>query len=126
MALNLGFNGALGAAAAPDFTNLFQAAPVGVEQRDAHTGRFPVLAARANSTGPTGPTAHLFMDAEDEDFQFAASIIDACVSTTVYKVQCTAHPSSMYSSACNPTAQVCCLHFHPPPTFMPNPTEEKN
>lgn len=110
MALNLGFSAALGAAPNPEFNNLF-AAPV-VEER---ARRFLPIAARANGT--TGPTISLFMDSADDDFHFAASIVDACVSTTVYAIQCTSHPSRSYTDACGPNAPV-----PPPPPSSPHPS----
>src|SRR3954453_21560072 len=49
---------------------------------------YPVIHAR-NDTNTRNNTVNLFVEASGNDYEFAASIVEACVETTVYAIQCT-------------------------------------
>jgi hypothetical protein len=66
------------------------------------------LQARDNSTA-SNSTVNLFLGsggAEFRDWDYAASIITACVDQTVYAIQCTSAPQSVGSATCGPNAPV--------------------
>lgn len=63
---------------------------------------FRTVVARNDSAS----TVNLFIDAADENMQYAASIIDACSERTVYAIHCTKGPSYIGSATCGPNAAV--------------------
>lgn len=116
MALSVGFSAVQGFANGPqnDYAAaLVQSpAPAAVPGvfHEARSGRFPMMARASNGTS-SGPSVSLFMDADDNDFEFAASIVEACVSTTVYAIQCTSYPGGYSTDICGRNAPVCLPAF---------------
>jgi hypothetical protein len=76
MSLNVFGNGV--GAAAGDFASLFVGEP----------STNPVRARQAGDS--TVPTVNMFIDSEDPDYEYGASIIRACADVTVLELQCTA------------------------------------
>lgn len=74
---------------------------------------YHVLDARQNSTTASA-TVNMFIDAQSNDFEYAASIITACVDQTVYALQCTSAPVGVDPSACGPNAGVSFTLLHMP------------
>ena len=81
-------------------------------------GRYPIIQARNDtSTAPLNNTVNLFMDVESDDYGFVASVITACLETTVYAIRCTKAPKNEVEilaglgfnpgDICGPTASVC-------------------
>lgn len=60
----------------------------------------PILNARNASTtaGTASDSVNMFLDALDEDYEFAASIVTACEDRTVYALQCTSAPKDIFSA----------------------------
>lgn len=70
-------------------------------------GSYQVLEARQNSTiGNSTVTVNMFIDSENSDYEYAASIITACVDQTVYALQCTSAPDTVGAATCGPNAAV--------------------
>ena len=105
----------------------------GLAPRENHV-RYPVLHPRndTSSSKPNstfdGPTVNMFIDALDDDYGYAASIINACVGTTVYALQCTKGPAAESASlaalgagqfACGPDSPDVCFQPSPPSPFAP-------
>lgn len=56
----------------------------------------------------SGPSSvNIFIDANDSDNEYAASVVAACESQTVYAIQCTAGSDA----ACGSDTPVCSLSF---------------
>ncbi|KAE9369692.1 hypothetical protein N431DRAFT_413964 [Stipitochalara longipes BDJ] len=68
-------------------------------------GSYHILDARDNST-TANATVNMFIDSEGSDYEYAASIVTACVDQTVYALQCTAGPSNVGSETCGPNAVI--------------------
>lgn len=47
--------------------------------------------ARVSNGTTNGPSVSLFLDSDDPDYRWAGSVVEACVSTTVYALQCTSY-----------------------------------
>jgi hypothetical protein len=96
MALNAGFAIVQGFANGPqnDYAAALVQSPAPASVpgvfHEARSGRFPVMARASNGTS-NGPEVSLFMDSDDPDYRYAGSIVEACVSTTVYALQCTSY-----------------------------------
>jgi hypothetical protein len=71
--------------------------------------RYPVVRARNSST--TGNTVNMFIDAQESDFAYAASIVTACADQTVYEMRCTSGPASIGTKTCGPDAAVSFTHL---------------
>jgi hypothetical protein len=71
--------------------------------RDRDINSLRVLAPR-NETAMSSDTVNLFIDAIDENFGYAASIVEACVEQTVYALQCTS--GNVGSATCGPNGAV--------------------
>lgn len=69
------------------------------------TPAYPMLHARNNSS-PANNTVNMFLDSIDGNFEYAASIVTACVDQTVYAIQCTGGPTRFGSATCGPNAVV--------------------
>lgn len=93
----------LGAAGVPTLDNFL--AP-GLAGRAVEQPTYPVIQARNESTTRNN-TVNMFVDGS-EDFQYAASVVTACVDQTIYAIQCTAAPSSLRigSETCGPNGVV--------------------
>ncbi|KUJ13378.1 uncharacterized protein LY89DRAFT_721403 [Mollisia scopiformis] len=66
------------------------------------------LNTRDNST--TGnSTINMFIDAESSDYEYAASIVTACVDQTVYAIQCTANLPLVDGATCGPNGVIATL-----------------
>lgn len=65
---------------------------------------FPTIHARNTSTETD--TVNLFIDSVNEDYEYAASIVTACVDQTVYALQCTSAPLGEGTAACGVNAPV--------------------
>ncbi|KAK0119468.1 hypothetical protein ONS95_010916 [Cadophora gregata] len=66
---------------------------------------YPVLHPRQNSTAPaTNDTVNMFIDSMDEDWEYAASIIEACADRTVLALRCTSGGSFVGTQTCGPNA----------------------
>jgi len=68
-------------------------------------GVYPVLQARNGSTTANN-TVNMFIDSTNSNYEYAASIITACVDQTVYALQCTAAPVGVGSNTCGPNGAV--------------------
>jgi hypothetical protein len=98
---NLGFN---------DFVN-----HPGVAARAVEYGAssYPVLHPRQNTTQPTAnDTVNIFIDSTNEDWEYAASIIEACSDQTVLALQCTSGGDFVGTETCGPNAAVRHIPFH--------------
>ncbi|KAH6722818.1 hypothetical protein BKA61DRAFT_648098 [Leptodontidium sp. MPI-SDFR-AT-0119] len=73
---------------------------VGVEYG---SSSYPVLHPRQNGTAPAN-TVNMFIDSLDQDWEYAASIIEACNGQTVMALQCTSGDSFAGSQTCGPNA----------------------
>jgi len=116
-----------------NFPGLSEFVHSGLTPRIDHDSRNPILNARVDNittNTATGPTVNVFIDALHDNYEYAASIVSACVQTTVYALQCTKGPvveSSLLDSlglatlvACGPNALVC---FYAHPTIQVNKTD---
>ncbi|KAL2070278.1 hypothetical protein VTL71DRAFT_13304 [Oculimacula yallundae] len=73
---------------------------------------YPVLHPRQNSTAPaSNDTINMFIDSQDKDWKYAASIVEACADQTIIALQCTSGDSFVGSSTCGPNAQIATVTF---------------
>ncbi|KAI3326947.1 hypothetical protein HD806DRAFT_531542 [Xylariaceae sp. AK1471] len=75
-----------------------------------YSAKMETLEKRANSGSDT---VNLFLDVQDDDYEFAASVVAACKEHTVYALQCTEGSSN--PSTCGPDS--------PKVTFTENASE---
>jgi hypothetical protein len=68
----------------------------------------------SNTTTTANATVNMFIDSEDSSYEYAASIVTACVDQTVYALQCTAAAEfdPVGSNTCGPNAVVSFPLFH--------------
>ncbi|KAI1263764.1 hypothetical protein F5Y18DRAFT_115740 [Xylariaceae sp. FL1019] len=59
----------------------------------------PKLLARADDA----PQVNLFIDGDDEDFEYAASVVSACSDATIWALRCT--DGNVGSATCGPNAE---------------------
>ncbi|PBP28229.1 hypothetical protein BUE80_DR000823 [Diplocarpon rosae] len=65
----------------------------------------PALQRRQNeSSSAASASVDLFIDSTDANWEYAASIIEACADQTVYALQCTAGGSLVGAQTCGPNA----------------------
>lgn len=88
------------AAGAPVFEGL---PSLGLTPRMNH-GQYANLHARNTSETPN--TVNLFLDVTEDDYEFAASVITACVDQTIYALQCTSASGFVGGATCGPNAAV--------------------
>ena len=92
---------AIGAANVPSLGDFH--AP-GLRARMDHSS-LPILNTR-NTSSSGNDTVNLFLDALYEDFEYGASIVEACADQTVYAIQCTDGPAYVGSETCGPNGAV--------------------
>lgn len=99
---------ALGAAQVPSLSNWLS--PGLIPRMEMPT--YPILHPR-NDSSSANNTINMFLDSTNDKFEYAASIVTACVDTTVYALRCTNGPVGY--ATCGPNAAVS----HPPLPFFP-------
>lgn len=72
-------------------------------------GPYPIIQAR-NDSITRNNTVNLFIDSANDNFEYGASIVTACVDQTVYAIQCTSGPWSVGSATCGPNGAVSFNH----------------
>lgn len=103
-----------GAANAPSLGDWFSPGLSSGLSPRADPGPYPILNARNSSTTGNN-TVNMFMDSIDDRFEYAASVVTACVDHTIYAIQCTAGPAVGGTTICGPNVPVS---FNSLPTSM--------
>jgi hypothetical protein len=98
---------AIGAANVPSIDNWLN---TGVAPRFDETS-YPTVHARQNSSTTSNDTVNMFIDGASSEFEYGASIVEACADQTIYAIQCTSAPSYYGLETCGPNGAVS-LPFH--------------
>ncbi|KAG4416092.1 hypothetical protein IFR04_010795 [Cadophora malorum] len=76
---------------------------VGARAVEYGASSYPVLHPRQNSTTPSD-TINMFIESMDGDWEYAASIVEACADQTILALRCTSGGDFVGSSTCGPNA----------------------
>merc|ERR1711939_1175217 len=76
---------------------------VGARAVEYGASSYPVLHPRQNSTTPSD-TINMFIESMDGDWEYAASIVEACADQTILALRCTSGGDIVGSSTCGPNA----------------------
>ncbi|KAH7411394.1 hypothetical protein BKA64DRAFT_380420 [Cadophora sp. MPI-SDFR-AT-0126] len=83
--------------------NDFVSPGVGARGVEYGSSSYPVLRPRQNGTAPAD-TINMFIDSMDEDWEYAASIVEACADQTILELRCTSGGSFVGTETCGPNA----------------------